>query len=98
MYKAIILPLAKEDVKVAAHWYNDNQKGLGKRFIKDVRSKILYIRKNPKSVSTRYDDTRCVVLNTFPFMVHFSIDEEQKVIIVSAVFHTSLNPDRWKKR
>jgi hypothetical protein len=56
-----------------------------------------YIRENPKLIGFRYDSTRCAVLNVFPFMVHFSINEEEKTIIVSAMFHTSLNPERWEK-
>lgn len=98
MYQAIILPFAKEDVKVAAHWYNEKQKGLGKRFTQELRSKIQYICKNPKAIAVRYDKTRCTVLDVFPFMVHFSINEKQKTIVISAVFHTSLNPERWEKR
>jgi plasmid stabilization system protein ParE len=98
MYKAIILPLAKEDIKEAAHWYNDKKKGLGKRFTKEVRSKIKYVCENPKSIAVRYDKTHCAVLNVFPFMVHFSIDEKQKIVVVSAVFHTAQNPKKWKSR
>jgi len=33
MYKVLILPLAKIDVKEAADWYNSRQEGLGKKFI-----------------------------------------------------------------
>jgi len=40
MYKAIISPKAKEDIEEAAHWYNERQKGLGKRFTQEVHSKI----------------------------------------------------------
>jgi hypothetical protein len=40
MYKSIILPLAKEDVREAAQWYNKQQKGLGKRFTTEVREKV----------------------------------------------------------
>jgi plasmid stabilization system protein ParE len=98
MYKAIILPLAKEDIKEAANWYNDQKKGLGKRFTKEVRSKIWFVRKNPKALAIRYERTRCAVLHVFPFMVHYIIDEKHKMIIISAVFHTSLSPEQWKKR
>jgi hypothetical protein len=98
MYKAIILPLAKLDISEAASWYNSKQKGLGKRFTNEVRSKVFFIRKNPKAVAIRYDDSRCAVLDVFPFMVHYTIDELNKTIIVAAVFHTSLNPEQWKKR
>jgi plasmid stabilization system protein ParE len=98
MYKAIILPLAKDDIKSAAHWYNDKQQGLGKRFTKEVRDKVLFIRKNPKVVAIRYDDTRCAVLRIFPFMIHFNVDEDNKLVIIVAVFHTALDPERWTKR
>ncbi len=98
MFKAIILPLAKLDISEAATWYNSKQKGLGKRFTQEVRSKVLFIRENPKAVAIRYDNTRCAVLDIFPFMIHYTIDEPNKTIIVAAVFHTSLNPERWKKR
>lgn len=98
MYKSIILPLAKEDIKYAAHWYNDKQHGLGKRFTQEVRSKVLYIKEHPKSNAIRYNNTYCAVLNIFPFMIHYSIDETQKMIIIAAVFHTSLSPNLWSKR
>ena len=98
MYKAIILPGAKEDIKEAAQWYNGKQKGLGKQFTQKVRSKIHQICENPKAVAVRYDETRCAVLEIFPFMVHFSINDKQKLVIISAVFHTSLNPESWSKR
>ncbi len=98
MYKAVILPLAKQDIKEAATWYNSKQKGLGKRFTKSIRDKILYIRQNPSSSSIRYDVTRCTVLDVFPFMIHYSVNDEQKTVVISAVFHTSRNPDIWKDR
>src|SRR5690554_7444921 len=80
MYKPTILPLAKEDIKEAAHWYNTKKKGLGKRFTKAVRAEVKYICKNPKSLSIRYDDTRCAVLDVFPFMIHYTIEESQKTV------------------
>jgi hypothetical protein len=30
MYKVLILPVAKQDIKEAADWYNSRQVGLGK--------------------------------------------------------------------
>lgn len=98
MYQAVILPLAQLDIAAASDWYNSKQKGLGKRFTAEVRAKVLFIRENPWASAVRYDDTRCAVLAIFPFMIHYIIDESNKTIIVAAVFHTSMNPDRWKKR
>ncbi|MDA3881278.1 MAG: type II toxin-antitoxin system RelE/ParE family toxin [Prolixibacteraceae bacterium] len=98
MYKSVILPLAKEDIREAAKWYNKRQNGLGKRFTAEVREKVHFIRQNPKASNVRYDDVRTAVLNVFPFMVHFTIDEKNKTVIVSAVLHTSRDPELWKNR
>ena len=98
MFKTIILPLAKEDIREAALWYNKQQDGLGKRFIAEVREKVHFIRQNPKALNVRYDNVRTAVLNVFPFMVHYTIDEENKTIIISAILHTSRNPKLWKNR
>jgi hypothetical protein len=78
MYKPIILPLAKEDIKEVAHWYNVKKKGLGKRFAQIVRAEVKHVCNHPKAVAIRYDKTRCAVLNVFPFMLHYTLDEKQK--------------------
>ena len=44
MYKSIILPSANEDIREAALWYDKRQKGLGKKFISEVREKIKFIK------------------------------------------------------
>lgn len=98
MYKAVILPLAKQDIKEAAEWYEKKQTGLGKRFVQEVRSKVSYIRSKPNATTTRYDHIHCAVMEVFPFMVHFTVDDSLKLVVVSAVFHTSLSTDRWVKR
>jgi plasmid stabilization system protein ParE len=98
MYKSIILPPAKEDIRDAAFWYDEKQKGLGKRFISQVREKVYFIRQNPQTGSLRYDNVRTMVLNVFPFMVHYTINEISETIIVSAVLHTSRNPEICTER
>lgn len=98
MYRAVILPLAKQDIKKAAAWYESKQKDLGKRFVKEVRSKVSYIKSKPNATAIHYDNTHCAVLEVFPFMVHFTVDDGLKLVVVSAVFHTSLSPDKWAKR
>ena len=98
MYKSIILPLAKEDIREAALWYNKQSKGLGKRFTIEVRGKVHFIRQNPKAANIRYAVVRTAVLNIFPFMIHYTVDEASKTVIISAVLHTSRDPKEWEKR
>ena len=98
MYKSIILPLAKEDIREAALWYEEKQTGLGKRFTGQVREKVSYIKKTPKACNIRYDNVRTAILSVFPFMIHYTIDEDNKTVIISAVLHTSRTPEIWKNR
>ena len=98
MYQSIILPFAKEDIRGAAHWYNKQSQGLGKRFTAEVSESVRFIRQNPKASNIRYDQVRTAVLKVFPFIIHYTIDDGEKTVIISAVLHTSRNPKEWKKR
>ena len=98
MFKVILLPLAKEDIKSSANWYDEQQKGLGKKFTAQIRKEIQFVLQNPIAIETRYDEVKTCVVKNFPFMIHYYVDVENKEIIISAIFHTSLNPKKWKKR
>lgn len=95
MYRVVLLKVAKDDVKGAACWYEDKQDKLGKKFLKDVRQITGLIRRNPYGYAIRYDDVRTAVLDIFPFMIHYRIDEYSKVVIIAAVLHTSRTPVLW---
>lgn len=95
MYRVVLLTVAKSDVKDAASWYEGKQDKLGKKFLADVRQIIGLIKRNPFGYAVRYDDVRAAVLDGFPFMIHYQMDEPNKLIIVAAVLHTSRNPDIW---
>ena len=92
MYKTIILPLAKSDIKEASLWYNKQKQGLGKRFTQQVRSKVEAIKMNPRAYRIRYNNVHTAIIDLFPFMIHFTIEEEERNVLISAVLHTSLNP------
>tara|TARA_R110000850_G_scaffold248625_1_gene373541 strand:+ start:939 stop:1232 length:294 start_codon:yes stop_codon:yes gene_type:complete len=97
MNRIIILPLAREDIREAAKWYNSKRAGLGKRFTSQVRTKISFIKTHPEAFAVRHGSTRTTLLKTFPFLIHYSIIEDSNVIIISAVLHTSRNPKIWKR-
>jgi plasmid stabilization system protein ParE len=98
MFKTQILPAARNDIREAALWYDEQQKGLGKRFIQFIRSKVRRISSQPTLYALKYAAVHTAIVDVFPFMIHFVIDEQQKTIIVTAVLHTSQSPDIWKKR
>jgi hypothetical protein len=74
MFKVVILSLAKQDIKEAAHWYNSRREGLGKRFTLEIRQKIDLLKKEPYAAAIRYDETHTAVLDVFPYMIHYNVD------------------------
>jgi len=98
VFKIIILPRAKSDIKNAALWYNQQQLDLGSRFTQEVRKKVEFIARNPESSPIRYDNIRTTLVDVFPYLIHFTFSNENKRIVISAVFHTSRDPQIWKKR
>ncbi|MBW6497158.1 MAG: type II toxin-antitoxin system RelE/ParE family toxin [Bacteroidales bacterium] len=90
-------PKAIGDIQRAIDYYDEQQVGLGKRFESTLNKHLLTLRENP-FFSIRYDQVRCLPLKKFPYMVHFTVDEENSIVTIRAVFHTSLNPQKWENR
>ncbi|WP_417613108.1 type II toxin-antitoxin system RelE/ParE family toxin [Owenweeksia hongkongensis] len=90
-------PEAIEDIQNGIDWYNEQQKGLGRKFHREVKLAFKSIKSNP-FFQVRYDRVRCLPLSKFPFMIHFTVNESEKIVAIRAVFNTSRNPDIWMKR
>ena len=58
-YKVIFSPHALTDLEDAVYYYNEQQKGLRKRFAGQVRLALKSIKANPHFASFRYEDVRC---------------------------------------
>jgi len=95
MYKVVILPVAKQDIRKNAKWYNKKQKGLGKRFTAEVRNTIKHIKHNPENIVTRYRSYKTAIVKVFPYMVHFLVNEDKKEITVYAVFAMKQSTENW---
>jgi plasmid stabilization system protein ParE len=94
----IISIYAKEDLSDASKWYEQQQKGLGKRFLKEVKEAIDTISKNPLIFQIRYDDTRIYFTKTFSYGIHYQYIADKNEVQIKAVFHTSRNSDIWQLR
>jgi len=98
LYKVKIDQEAMLDLQEIIEWYNQQAQGLGARFLKQITSQINSLKKTPFVYANRYADVRCMIIKKFPFMVHYKIDSDQKLIIIFAIFHTSRNPKIWEER
>ena len=87
---------AKRELRDAALWYNGRAPGLGAEFIESVRESVELIRKHPEIFPRIYRHIRRAVVKKFPFsLLYFIVDDH---ITVISVFHTSRDPEAWKRR
>lgn len=92
-----IEPEAYQDIQEAIDWYNHQQPGLGGRFHMEIKATFNKLKTHP-FFQIRYDNVHCFLVKRFPYMVHYTIDEENSNIVVRAVFCTSKDPKIWKRR
>lgn len=88
----------KTDINEAVKWYNESQKGLGARFLKNVKEKINFIAQNPDTIQVRYQEVQMAVVKVFPYTIHYQYLKEDNTIHILGIFHTSLSPENWDKR
>ena len=88
-FKILILEEAKSDVRESIAWYKNINPMLSKRFANSFNNSVKQIKENPFRYQIRYDEIRVILLKTFPYLIHFNIDNE--IIVIKAVLHTSRN-------
>lgn len=96
-YKLKIDIDAFADIQQAQDWYELQQKGLGKRYINQVKKQINALKKDPYIFSIKYKEIRCKKVDKFPFLIHYKINEELKTVNIFAIFHTSRSPEIWNR-
>ena len=94
-FQLLLDPRAINDIQSAIDYYNEQAKGLGEKFEKYLDKYLVSLSRNP-FFQVRYDKIHCLPLKKYPFMVHFSIHNEQ--IFIHAVIHTRVDPSKnWVK-
>ncbi|REG86373.1 hypothetical protein [Algoriphagus antarcticus] len=96
-FDVLVEPLAKEDIQQAIIFYEERKEGLGKESELELHHYFKILETNP-FFQIKYDSVHCLPLKKFPFMIHFTLNEEYRKVIVRAVFHTSRNPQEWGTR
>jgi toxin ParE1/3/4 len=86
-------PMALDDIRQAIAYYEDLQKGLGAKFNERLLATLTAIRRNALFASVRYDDIRCAQIKKFPYMVHYHVNNEKEVTVVSV--YSSYKQPLW---
>ncbi len=93
MYKVKINKRALNDVQKALDYYDSIDKKIGDKFLKNFEKMVSLLSENP-FFQVRYADVRCLLIAGFPYMLHFQVNEEKKLVIIRAVINTSRDPKK----
>lgn len=88
---------ALQDIQDAIDYYDSVQIGMGDRFEAHLNEYLQTLKSMPY-FQTRYGDVHCLPLKSFPYMVHYTVDSDEKTVVVWGVFHTAEDPQKRQKR
>jgi plasmid stabilization system protein ParE len=92
----ILAPEAEQDLTEAYAWYEKRRMGLGEELLSCVDACIEAIRRMPEMHAPIYENYRRGLVRRFPYAVFCEFAEG--TVTVYGVFHTSLDPDKWRQR
>jgi toxin ParE1/3/4 len=97
VFKLFIEPQASIDIEKSCQYYTslpvDTQR-LVDHFLDDVFDAFDIITKNPY-FQVKHKNYRVFPLNKFPYIIFFTIDEDEKTIKILALFNTAQNTTKY---
>ena len=90
-----LAPEAELDIEDAFNWYENQQIGLGDRFLETLNAAFLKISHHPFTFRIWYHPYRGYLIPTFPYIILYRTVGSE--IHVLSVFHTSRNPKHWQE-
>jgi hypothetical protein len=91
-YEIIIQKRAEIEVDEISIYYESLSEGLGTKFYFEFREYAETL-KNIPYFQQRYHSIRILPLKKFPYSIHFSVDELQKIVTIHAVICDYQNPE-----
>ena len=91
-YKHIFEPAALDEYSAALEWYYERSENAAMNFVKEVKDKIKEVCSDPLRYRNTYKQFREKSLKKYPFCIVYLVDEVEKVVVISSVYHHKRNP------
>lgn len=97
-FAVVVRPEVDADLREAEAWYEQQEPGLGRKFLQDVVATIDRLLQNPFLYFVRYrrQQVRWAYARKFPYRVIFSVIGD--TVVVYAVIHRARHDRNWKAR
>ena len=96
-YNLVILDQAQEEINNAYEYYLEISFSVMKSFNNQLEMAYQSLETNP-FFQFRYKKLRALPFKTFPYMIFFDINEEEKVVYIYSVFNTNQDPEKYPER
>ena len=95
-YLIEIKETAREGAVNAFLYYEEQQTGLGNRFLDKLELLLVTVGKNPQHFQKKYNQFRQALIKPFPYLIIFEVDKN--VIVVYKVINASRHPKKRDKK
>ena len=96
MKQVILDSEAENELSDSVTFYERRQPGLGLEFERAAREAIRTIQANPERHPQQKDGTRRLVMERFPYVIHYA--DLPDTVWILAFAHTSRKPGYWQRR
>ncbi|MDZ4683452.1 MAG: type II toxin-antitoxin system RelE/ParE family toxin [Planctomycetaceae bacterium] len=91
-----LTPAAEQDLNEAADWYNDQQDGLGERFLDTANAAFMRVCDAPRRSAVLYRGARRLPIRGFPYAALYVMENE--LVVIVTVLHDRRDPSVWMRR
>lgn len=87
------------DLQEAIDYYNEKKAKLGNRFYAQALKQMKLLSNDFLLYEIKYQNVRCVSIEGFPYLIHYTINEQEKTVLINAVIGMNQDPEtHWGKR
>lgn len=74
---------ARDDVRAARNWYEEQHAGLGAAFLQRLEACIAKIERNPQIAPVVDEETRRAQLRRFPYVVYYELRDDDDILVLA---------------
>lgn len=93
-YTYSLLEEAQQDYEESLNWYAERSLQAAEKFVITIESALQLICLNPTRWRNKYKKFYELSLRKYPFTIVYTIEEKERQITVSAIYHHKRNPRR----
>lgn len=97
-YTFVNKPAVTFDIEGIVDYYKSINPELAIAFLDRVEEAKKYIVDFPTAFQIKYKNVRTVLLEQFPYHIHYIVDDTKKQIVVLAVIHAYKKPKDYSNR